>query len=76
MPLSFIQNDVKFEGFKPYTNPADMNFREHRLVVAWFEGEPELWITDGKESLERVKALYEAEWGPGRVVLQEYTMLP
>jgi hypothetical protein len=33
------------------------------LVIAWFDGEPDLWNCDGHDGIESLRRYYRAEWG-------------
>jgi len=37
------------------------------LVIAWFDGEPDLYICDVLIGVANVKKMYDDEWGEGRV---------
>jgi hypothetical protein len=40
---------------------------EGLVVIAWFEGEPNLWQIENGAGLEQLKKYYTDDWGPTRV---------
>lgn len=39
-----------------------------QFIIAYFDGEPDLWLTDGtKTAVESLKRMYYEEWGANRV---------
>lgn len=40
------------------------------LVIAWFDGEPDLWLVENHEGFKALKKYYSDEWGAERVTYQ------
>ncbi len=71
-----VQGVRVYEGFMPFNAPKSLT--EHpdaKLIVAWFDGEPDLWLVTDRSQLVK---LYEEDWGVGccepggRVIMQEF----
>ena len=43
-----------------------------RLVVAWFDGEPELWLIWDMRSLGELQRYYSDQWGDRRIPMSVY----
>ncbi len=65
---------IRRDGFKPLSMLKDRDTLDgaHLVVLAWFDGEPDLWLVENAEGLSALQAKYVEEWGPGRV---RYTVL-
>jgi hypothetical protein len=69
--MEYTIDGVEHIGIKRLTRPEDVN--EGIVVIAWFDGEPDLWVVNIDDGgLEVLKKLYSDEWGPDRVT---YTVL-
>lgn len=44
------------------------------LVVAWFDGEPELWLVDGQAGVEQLRKFYRDEWGDRMIPFDTWTI--
>jgi hypothetical protein len=60
--MKHIIDGVEWPGFQRVTRPASAP-PESILVIAWFDGEPELWAAEGPEGIESLRQYYRAEWG-------------
>ncbi len=49
--------------FTPFLTRRPTITEEQIIVIAWFDGEPELWILDEPADIELLRAYYIAEWG-------------
>ena len=34
-----------------------------KVVIAWFDGEPELWMVEDEEGLQALRNYYRDDWG-------------
>ena len=33
------------------------------MVIAWFDGEPDMWLVDGEDGIKALREYYKADWG-------------
>lgn len=73
---TFVQDGVTYKGFTRYVRPVVFSTVTerlgHKLIIAWFDGEPDLWLVEGMSGLEALRAFYAAEWGPDRTTFQTF----
>lgn len=67
--LTFKANGIVWTGFRPYFMGR---IEPHtQLIIAWFEGDPELWeVEDSPAARSSLLDYYRNEWGPDRVTYE------
>lgn len=60
--LFYTIDGVRHDGFARLVKPDQLVNPKHRLVIVWFEGEPELWVVDSTESFDALRAMWRREW--------------
>jgi hypothetical protein len=60
--LSHTVDDVTHVGFTDLRNKNQPIAGEF-IVVAWFDGEPDLWLVSGEAGLKELRNFYTREWG-------------
>jgi len=58
--MKFISDNVEWNGFQKMSTSA---LQHTLLVIAWFDGEPELWNCDGDDGVESLRRYYRNDWG-------------
>lgn len=59
--MQFTSDGITYRGFQAITQYRVIT-KGDTLIVAWFDGEPDLWITDcGTEGLGQLRIYYRAE---------------
>lgn len=66
-----IGNQVTFEHAERFAKPGDIRTGDRKLVIVWFDGEPELWTVpcitaDSNEEYSKgiaeIKEYYQHDW--------------
>lgn len=59
--MKYVMEGVEYRGFQNLKRTAPPG---SLIVVAWFDGDPELWnVEDNPASLESLRHLYHSQWG-------------
>ena len=45
----------------------------HVLVIAWFDGEPDLWVADGEAGIQELRRAYREDWGDRDIPFDTFT---
>lgn len=63
----------EYQGFTRYTGATCLALHPGaQLVVAWFDGEADLWLVLGTEGEQALQRYYEDDWGPGRTTFDVF----
>jgi hypothetical protein len=60
--MKHIIDGVEWPGFQRLSHPGSA-LPDSILVVAWFDGEPDLWVADPLGGVESLRQYYQSEWG-------------
>jgi hypothetical protein len=61
--LTYTIDSVKHVGFTRLTRPSQTVQPDTSVVIAWFDGEPELWIVENASGYIALRKMYTDEWG-------------
>lgn len=53
---------VTYHGFQRVSNPTNAPI-DTILIIAWFDGEPDLWAAENLDGVESLRRYYRADWG-------------
>jgi hypothetical protein len=59
--MKFTSNGVEWHGFQHVGSFRQIK-EGHILVVAFFDGEPELWLAENADGIESLKRYYRHGW--------------
>ena len=66
--MKFIRDNVEYEGFKVLSIHDRIGPLQY-VVLAWFEGDPELWLVENEAGYDQLIKMYNDEWGPDRATM-------
>lgn len=58
-------------GFARFYGPDQLT-AGRQLVIAWFDGDADLWLVESVDGFNALRAYYDDEWGPGRTTFQSF----
>lgn len=60
--MQFTVDDVVYSGFQSASRQNSIK-PDNILVIAWFDGEPELWVVENATGVENLRQMYHNTWG-------------
>lgn len=60
--------DVTYDGISGVLRKQFDNIEQRMVVIAWFDGEPDLWLVEDAAGLKELRRYYTDEWGPERPI--------
>lgn len=64
--MRYVIDGVEYKGFQALKRSAPPG---SLIVVAWFDGEPELWNVENNDiAIQSLRNLYTTQWGASRSI--------
>ena len=65
------QPDLEYPGIEMLSKSSETKGK--LVVIAWFDGEPELWVANNEDAIKEIHRYYKNEgWEDGRVLIQGF----
>ena len=75
MSMKHVSDGVEWKGFQAADTRRDALPVGSLLVIAWFDGEPEVWAAENLRGVDALRGYYRKEWGDREVPFTVATVL-
>lgn len=65
--MEFRSDDRVYTGFRRISNRRLVQPTEI-LIIAWFDGEPDLWVAENEAGVMELRRYYVDDWGGDREI--------